>query len=171
MCFVGGFTNEFGDDVIFAVPSTSEKGYLDVQIEVETPGGHSSVPPPHTSIGILASLIVALESTTHAPTLLRSGTPFAAIQCVTSYGPNIPDTLKQLARRAAEDDEALAQLAQAIGTVSSESAVMLKTTQAVDLVEGGVKVNALPEKAKAIVNHRIAEHRCVCSALSVLDFC
>lgn len=30
------------------------------------------------------------------------------------------------------------------------------TTQAVDVISGGIKVNALPEGARAIVNHRIA---------------
>ncbi|KAK7466413.1 hypothetical protein VKT23_005135 [Stygiomarasmius scandens] len=38
---------------------------------------------------------------------------------------------------------------------------MLRTTQAIDLVEGGVKVNALPEKASVVINHRIAEHSSV----------
>ncbi|KAJ2977815.1 hypothetical protein NUW54_g11373 [Trametes sanguinea] len=38
---------------------------------------------------------------------------------------------------------------------------VLRTTQAVDLVQGGVKVNALPEKVSAVVNHRIAEHSSV----------
>jgi Gly-Xaa carboxypeptidase len=33
---------------------------------------------------------------------------------------------------------------------------LMQTSQAVDLVYGGVKVNALPEKVYAVVNHRIA---------------
>ena len=36
------------DDVVMAVPNVAEKGALNVQIEVATPGGHSSVPPVHT---------------------------------------------------------------------------------------------------------------------------
>lgn len=36
---------------------------------------------------------------------------------------------------------------------------LLGTTQAVDLIEGGVKVNALPEVASAVVNHRIETGR------------
>jgi Gly-Xaa carboxypeptidase len=39
------------------------------------------------------------------------------------------------------------------------------TTQAIDLVSGGVKINALPEQARAVVNHRIATDR------SVVLFC
>ena len=35
------------------------------------------------------------------------------------------------------------------------------TTQAVDIVDGGVKANALPEQAKASINHRVAIERCV----------
>ena len=34
--------------VIFATPSTSEKGYFDMKITLSTLGGHSSVPPSHT---------------------------------------------------------------------------------------------------------------------------
>ena len=44
----GSYGTPYGDDVIFAVPALSEKGYLDVRIEVSTKGGHSSVPPKHT---------------------------------------------------------------------------------------------------------------------------
>jgi Gly-Xaa carboxypeptidase len=36
------------DGVALASPATAEKGYLDVHVEVNTPGGHSSVPPDHT---------------------------------------------------------------------------------------------------------------------------
>jgi Gly-Xaa carboxypeptidase len=36
---------------------------------------------------------------------------------------------------------------------------LVGTTQAIDLVQGGVKVNALPEQAWAIVNHRISTER------------
>lgn len=37
----------------------------------------------------------------------------------------------------------------------------LRTSQAIDLVWGGVKVNALPERATGVVDHRIAEFRFV----------
>lgn len=43
-------------------------------------------------------------------------------------------------------------------TFDKSFGVLLKTTQAVDLINGGVKINALPEVAAAVVNHRIAEH-------------
>ena len=36
------------DGVAFAAPGTSEKGHIDVHFDVNTPGGHSSIPPKHT---------------------------------------------------------------------------------------------------------------------------
>ena len=36
---------------------------------------------------------------------------------------------------------------------------LVGTTQAIDLIQGGVKTNALPERAWAVVNHRIATER------------
>jgi len=38
---------------------------------------------------------------------------------------------------------------------------LIGTTQAIDLVRGGVKTNALPEEAWAVVNYRIATQRSV----------
>lgn len=46
----------------FAMPGMGEKGYLDLVITVSTPGGHSSVPPPHTGIGIMSEIVAAVES-------------------------------------------------------------------------------------------------------------
>ena len=44
----GGYVNQPSDNSILAFPDVSEKGYLDARIEVNVPGGHSSVPPLHT---------------------------------------------------------------------------------------------------------------------------
>jgi len=41
-----GFYGHFGS--VFATLGIAEKGYYDVKVEVASPGGHSSVPPPHT---------------------------------------------------------------------------------------------------------------------------
>ena len=44
-----------------AMIGTSEKGYLSLELTVETAGGHSSVPPRESSIGILAAAIRRIE--------------------------------------------------------------------------------------------------------------
>ncbi|KAG0709231.1 hypothetical protein DFH29DRAFT_887125 [Suillus ampliporus] len=147
--------------VVFATPSTSEKGYLDVKITLSTLGGHSSVPPSHTSIGLLSRFITAVEDNPHQVSLFRAGTPFAMTQCLAAYNPMYPEDLRELARKAVTDDAALNVLQERLLASDPLYKAMLGTTQAVDLVEGGVKVNALPERASAVVNHRIAEHSSV----------
>lgn len=72
-----------------------------------------------------------------------------------------------MAKRAVEKDEALEELKDVIDSIGegeddgwwSSAKAMMRTTQAVDIVRGGVKVNALPERASVVVNHRIGEHR------------
>lgn len=53
----------------FAVPANREKGYLDVKLVVGTPGGHSSVPPDHTGIGMMAEIIKSIEDHPFEPTV------------------------------------------------------------------------------------------------------
>lgn len=42
----GGFSEQYG--TVFATPGVAEKGSMNVELDVSTPGGHSSVPPEHT---------------------------------------------------------------------------------------------------------------------------
>ena len=42
----GGFQESFGS--VVALPAVTEKGLVDVHLEVTSPGGHSSTPPKHT---------------------------------------------------------------------------------------------------------------------------
>ncbi|KAI1796621.1 carboxypeptidase S [Ganoderma leucocontextum] len=160
----------YGDDVIFATPSLAEKGYIDVRIEVTAKGGHSSVPPPHTAIGVLSAMVVALEAHPHPAVLERGGSPYNSTMCAATYGSTFPEDIRQLAFKAAaqsfdSDDsgisgstDVLEELKSALIRAYPVYDAVLRTTQAVDLISGGVKVNALPELAAAVVNHRIAQH-------------
>lgn len=156
-----GLDANFGNNIYFATPAVSEKGYLDVRVEITSPGGHSSIPPAHTGIGLLSLAVSAIEATPFTPELLRNGTPFSTIQCIANYSPSFPEYLRTLSRKAVNDDSALAGLKNALSKLSPATEALLMTTQAVDIIEGGVKVNALPERASAVVNHRIAEHSSV----------
>ncbi|KAF7348672.1 Carboxypeptidase S [Mycena venus] len=144
-----GFTETFGG--IFAAPGVAEKGSVNVNVEVQTPASL----PPHTSIGILAALIVHLESNAPVPTL-ELGTPvFAMAQCIAAHAPEIPHKLKRAILRAPKSKRALKAAEEMLLTDKMFKA-LVGTTQAVDLISGGVKSNALPEQALALVNHRIA---------------
>lgn len=116
---------------------------------------------------MLSSIIVAIESEPHEAALIRGGGAYNATQCAATYAPDYPDRLRHLAHEAVDSDDALAELRDALLDEFPKFEAVLRTTQAVDLIQGGVKVNALPEKVSAVVNHRIAEHRCVSLAVDV----
>ncbi|KAJ7213809.1 hypothetical protein B0H12DRAFT_1032935 [Mycena haematopus] len=147
-----GIVKTFGTVVAF--PCVAEKGYLDVVVEVTSPGGHSSVPPDHTTIGILAALLVEYEANPYPAQLSRASTPFQTLQCLAQYGSTLPPAIKALIVDSAHSDTALRALE---GVLSKDKLYrsQIATTQAVDVVTGGVKSNALPEEAHAVVNHRI----------------
>ncbi|KAG8839356.1 hypothetical protein FRC18_011467 [Serendipita sp. 400] len=150
-----GITEQFGAN--FAAPAIAEKGYLDIRIDVSTPGGHSSIPPEnhHTGIGILSHIIGTLENDTITPRISRSQPMYRTFQCLAEYAPDMPSLLKRAIRRSYDSNLELRRMEDILfrdNVVRSTIA----TTQAVTMIHGGVKSNALPELSWAIVNHRIA---------------
>ncbi|KAG6809472.1 hypothetical protein H0H92_016114 [Tricholoma furcatifolium] len=140
---------------IFATPGIAEKGYLDVRVEVTAPGGHSSVPPKHTSIGILAALLVEYEKNPYPVKLTRKDPLYSTLQCVAEHAETLPEEYRRLIKGASASEESLKALEQEI-IKNAAYASSVGTTQAIDVIQGGIKANALPEKAFAIVNHRIS---------------
>ncbi|VDC01304.1 unnamed protein product [Peniophora sp. CBMAI 1063] len=147
------FSEQFGS--VFATPAVAEKGYADVRFTVNTPGGHSSLPPDHTAIGILSRLLVHLENEPVPASLNRETPLYGALQCYAAHGSHLPEGLSDAVRKSTTSDRHLRQ-AQNIVFRDPYWKSLASTTQAIDLIQGGHKANALPESAWAIVNHRIA---------------
>ncbi|KAI0924588.1 hypothetical protein AcW2_005436 [Taiwanofungus camphoratus] len=149
----GKISEEYGG--VFALPSVAEKGYIDVRLEVTSPGGHSSVPPSHTTIGILAALLVQYENNPIEARLKRDTPMYWHAQCLAAHAPALSPSVRKAIRRSAGSDKALRAAEKALFENTTFRA-LVGTTQAVDLIDGGVKTNALPENAVAVINHRIA---------------
>ncbi|KAH9000506.1 carboxypeptidase S [Lactarius akahatsu] len=150
----GSGFSEIGGTVI-AVPGIAEKGYIDAMVTVSTVGGHSSIPPPHTSIGLLSRLLVEFEANPIKPQLDRASPVYSNVQCVGQHAKEFPAHLRALIKTSINSDWALYKLeTELIKDETYKS--LIGTTQAIDLIQGGVKSNALPEGAWAVVNHRIA---------------
>ena len=123
----------------------SEKGYLTVEFSVHAQPGHSSTPPPQTSIGILSKALARLEA--HPmPTHLRRLRPLyhgigiaaplyiqVAFANVWLFGPLLKRWL----------------------VPKPEMNASMRTTTALTIIEGGVEDNTIPAEAKAIVNFRL----------------
>ena len=154
-----GFEQAWG--TLFAKPGVAEKGYSDVHITVLTPGGHSSVPRDHTGIGILSELITKIESSQSPTRLVDSNPYYTQLQCGAAYAPEFPKKLKKLLRHRPSSHTHTCKankpdhLALEAAKQGPEIKYLMQTSQAVDVISGGIKVNALPERATAVVNHRI----------------
>ncbi|KAK8853296.1 hypothetical protein IAR55_004000 [Kwoniella newhampshirensis] len=152
----------------FATPGVAEKGHYDLGLTVSTLGGHSSVPPPHTAIGLISLLIAQLEAHPHALSISSKHPVYEFMTCAAAFASNMPGKLKSLVVKAEEgDSKAWQTLPEQIlesgmgGTPAGPGQgdplkSMLTTTQAVDIINGGLKVNALPESVTAVINHRVS---------------
>ena len=129
-----------------ALIGIAEKGYLTVKLRVEQPGGHSSMPPPHSAVGILATAITRLENR-QMPGRLAGPT----LQLFGAVGPEMP-----FGQRTVFANLWLFRpLVEHILSGTPETNAMLRTTTAATMIEGGVKENVLPLEARATVNFRI----------------
>lgn len=129
-----------------ALLGTSEKGYLSLNLSVEQPGGHSSMPAAETSIDILAKALVNLRSKPFPSDLTGS-----TLEGTAYIGPEMPFIQKM----------AFANLWLFKGIVinnyekSPQGAAMVRTTMVPTIVDAGIKDNVIPTVATATVNLRL----------------
>jgi carboxypeptidase PM20D1 len=124
----------------------AEKGYADVELKVQAPGGHSSMPPAHSAIGVLAQAIVRVEGATF-PARLEG----ASRQALEVIGPEMPFGERLLFANLWLFGPIVAQRL----TASPASDALVRTTTAVTLVQGGAADNVMPTSARAVVNFRV----------------
>lgn len=129
-----------------AVIGIAEKGFVSFELLVEGEGGHSSAPPPHTNIGVLAAAITRLEND-QFPSRLDG----AAAKTLEYIGPEMGFLARMAFANLWLTRPALARLM----ATDQMSAAMVRTTTAATIIGGGIKANVLPITARAVVNHRI----------------
>jgi Gly-Xaa carboxypeptidase len=127
-----------------------------VNITLETPGGHSSVPPPFTNAEILSDIVGSLKPNSFTPHLTPRNPHHSLLQCVAQHGADVPQRLRD-AVRFARSEKARAKLAKILAKEGgAPERYLLQTSQATTVFRSGIKANALPETGYALVNHRIA---------------
>ncbi|KAF7425950.1 hypothetical protein PC9H_008312 [Pleurotus ostreatus] len=149
----GSFGEEYGS--IFASPGVAEKGSMNVRMEITGAGGHSSVPPAHTSIGKLAAAIVKLENNPFEAHLLRESVIYRRLLCLAKYGADMDPMLRQNIKDSMTSDQSLLELERILFNAAPIVKTLVSTTQSVNVIQGGFAPNGLPEQVFAIVNHRI----------------
>ncbi|RMZ75592.1 hypothetical protein DV737_g5201, partial [Chaetothyriales sp. CBS 132003] len=153
-----GFASSWGMQV--ALPGVGEKGYTDVQIVVRMPGGHSSIPSDHTSIGVMSDLITLIENRKYSPYLDDENPYLGLLTCGAEHAPDFPSKLKgllkqRLASGSSKPKKGTDRLAMEVAKEGLAIRYLMQTSVAADVIQGGVKVNALPERTAATINHRI----------------
>lgn len=151
-----GMTIDKTTNRLLALPGTREKGYLDIKTELITPGGHSSVPPDHTSIGIMAELEHLIENDPFKPVFTPENPTFEFLQCLAIHaGDKMGWRLRKSILRAGFDKVANLYVVKYL-TSNKLTRYLIQTSQAMDIIRGGEKNNALPESVQLLTNHRIA---------------
>lgn len=80
---------------------------------------------------------------------------FTTLQCIAEHAKFVPSNLRRIIKKSVHSDKALESL-QSFILKDKDLYSLVTTTQAIDLIGGGVKSNALPELAWAVVNRRIS---------------
>ncbi len=89
----------------------------------------------------MSLLLAELEANPFLPHLDPAGPQLKYLTCMSDHAAEMPKKLKSAVRNPKKWPALAKQLAESDRRVNS----MLATTQAIDIVKGGVKVNALPE--------------------------
>ncbi|CAI8499324.1 unnamed protein product [Hanseniaspora opuntiae] len=152
----GAGFSKITDKFFIAYPILNEKGRVDVKITVDGHGGHSSNPPlsGHTNIGILAKVISLMEDTGFDNQYSEKNSLWQFLDCIAKYDEDLDPAFKEVILKRDVSSHYREKLLNILSSLM-EFKDLIKTSQAFDIVSGGVKANALPEDAYAVVNHRI----------------
>ena len=129
-----------------ASPGIAEKGYVTLELSVRTAGGHSSMPPTRTAIGILANAVAKLEKNPFPATY--NGIPSTMFSYI---GPELPFSTRFLFANSWLFNPVIKSKLERAPSTNA----MLRTTAAPTVFQAGLTENILPKKANALINFRI----------------
>ncbi len=132
-----------------ALIGIGEKGMMDIDLSVESRGGHASMPPRHTPVGVLAEAVTKIERSSFK---LRLTPPIAKM--LDTLGRHSTFKIKLV---LANLWCFLPVLSIASKVMGGQLNAMLRTTCAFTVMEGSKAYNVIPPKAKVGANLRIVE--------------
>ncbi|MFZ4769954.1 MAG: M20/M25/M40 family metallo-hydrolase [Ferruginibacter sp.] len=129
-----------------AVIATGEKGYVNIDLTVEIPGGHSSMPLKETAIDVLNKAIVKIRAQ-QMPAIITP--PVQELLQRTGPGGKFKNRMA-LSNLWLFKRMVIGQMEQ-----SKEMNASIHTTLVPTIVKAGIKDNVIPSVAKATFNSRI----------------
>jgi carboxypeptidase PM20D1 len=129
-----------------ALVGIAEKGFVTIELSARVPGGHSSLPPRESAVGIVSAAVARVE---RSPMRARLERPTREL--FERIAPQLP-----LVERAVFANVWLtAPLVLNRLETSPTTNAMVRTTAAPTMFEAGTKDNVLPSHARAVVNFRV----------------
>jgi carboxypeptidase PM20D1 len=128
-----------------ALIGTAEKGFVTVQLAVNIPGGHSSMPEKETAIDVLSQAIVKLRKNQFEPYFSQATKDF-----MRHLGPEMPF----FQRFVFANQWLFTPVVKQIYAASAAGNAIIRTTTAPTIIQAGVKANVIPSTATGIVNFR-----------------
>jgi carboxypeptidase PM20D1 len=129
-----------------AMIGVAEKGYLSLKLVTRIKGGHSSIPPRETSIGVLAKAIGRLQDHLMPASYTEPTRKFFEY-----VGPEMPFFMKMIIANQWLFERLLINAM----TEFNEGSASFRTTTAPTIFQSGIKENVVPYEAMAIVNFRL----------------
>ncbi|MGL5837608.1 MAG: M20/M25/M40 family metallo-hydrolase [Sphingorhabdus sp.] len=132
----------------FLTMQIGEKATRTFDLEATNPGGHSSIPRPDNAIYDIADAVVAIKNL---------GFPVQLNATTREFLKDFSKTAPVAAQRAISDLLADETNVAAGGILSAEPVMnaTLRTTCVATMLQAGHAANALPQRAKAVINCRI----------------
>jgi len=129
-----------------ALIGLAEKGFANVELRLKGRAGHAAMPPNRTVAGRIAKAAARIEDSPFPPRLIPSVEGFLAALAPGASG---------LRRWALAHPSMAWPLLLRILLAKPATAALLRTSQAVTVLEGSPKENVLPDRARAVVNLRV----------------
>lgn len=125
----------------------AEKGYLDIELAISSPGGHASRPLPTSALAELARAIDAVEKMDTKCTVVQPVREFYTGLAPHMQKSKLKDLLMDLDANQAAFIREMKQTRRGNAAVS--------TTHAATMAQGSPAANVLPQKATASINFRL----------------
>ena len=128
-----------------ALVGIAEKGYATIEMKVEAQPGHSSMPPRHTAVGVLARAVARVENNLMPIRMSMARLMFADLGAFMPFSMRLGLANEWLFGRALRKRL----------TADRASDALVRSSLAVTRINGGSMPNVLPAQAEALVTCRL----------------
>jgi carboxypeptidase PM20D1 len=144
----GTLSEETGEPLYWSWQG-AEKTYMDFQLEVTNPGGHSSMPRPDNAIAQMARALERISAHRFTPEINDITRSYFAKASAIHTDPRVAAAMRAFAADHTD--------AEAIEVLRADPAMIgrIGTTCVPTMVNGGHAINALPQRVTALVNCRV----------------